>query len=148
VHRVAILIAATVLVPAAAMAAPRPVTPAAVVRAWSAALNRGDNEAAANLFARNAVVEQNGLKLVLSTHHLAVLWNEGLPCAGRIVKITVTRDVADAIFVLGKRKGIRCDAPGIRARAAFRVRHGKIVYWIQLPAPKPKPKKPGSGVTA
>ena len=37
-------------------AAPAARSPAVVVRAWSAALNRGDNEAAANLFAKNAVV--------------------------------------------------------------------------------------------
>ncbi len=131
----------------AASAARRPASPAAVVRAWSAALNRSDNEAAANLFARNAVVVQNGLRLVLSTHHLAVLWNEGLPCAGHVVKLTVAKDIVDAIFVLGERKGIKCDAPGIRARAAFRVRNGKITYWIQLPVPKAT-KKPRSPITA
>ena len=41
-------------------------SPAAVVRAWSAALARDDNQAAANLFARTAVVVQNGLALVLA----------------------------------------------------------------------------------
>ncbi len=115
--------------------------PAAVVRAWSAALNRGDNEAAANLFAKNAVVVQNGLELHLTTHHLAVLWNEGLPCTGRIVKITVKGDLADATFVLGNRKTSRCDAPGQKARAAFRVKRGKIVFWVQLPVAQ------GSGTT-
>jgi hypothetical protein len=38
-----------------------------------------------------------------------------------------------AAVVLGPRKGITCDAPGIRARAAFVVRNGKIVQWAQLP---------------
>lgn len=135
----AALLAALVL---AAPAAAKPRTPAEVVRAWSAALNRGDNEAAANLFARNAAVVQNGLKLVLSTHHLAVLWNEGLPCAGRILRITVTKNVADVIFRLGERPGLKCDAPGIKARAAFKVVHGKITYWVQLPVPKPKQSPP------
>jgi limonene-1,2-epoxide hydrolase len=130
-----LLAAAALLVPAAATARP---TPAAVVRAWSAALNRSDNQAAADLFAKNAVVVQNGLRLVLSTHRLAVLWNEGLPCAGHILKLTVTQGIVDAIFRLGGRKGITCDAPGIKARAAFKIRNGKIVYWIQLPVPKPK----------
>jgi limonene-1,2-epoxide hydrolase len=130
----AALVALLLVAPASAA----PKTPAQVVRAWSAALNRGDNEAAANLFAKNAVVTQNGVKLVLSTHHLAVLWNEGLPCAGHILKITVTKNIADAIFRLGERKGIKCDAPGIEARAAFKIVNGKIVYWAQLPVPKPK----------
>jgi limonene-1,2-epoxide hydrolase len=135
VIRVTALLAAALLVPAAATAKQ---TPAAVVRAWSAALNRGDNEAAAALFANNAVVVQNGLRLVLSTHHLRVLWNEGLPCAGHILTLTVTKGIVDAIFRLGPRKGIKCDAPGIKARAAFKIHNGKIVYWAQLPVPKPK----------
>ena len=31
----------------------------------------------------------------------------------------------------GNRRSSRCDAPGIRARATFRVRQGKIVRWSQ-----------------
>jgi hypothetical protein len=117
--------------------------PAAVVRAWSAALNRGDNEAAANLFARNAVVAQGGYILRLKTHKLAVLWNKSLPCAGHILSLTVDRrGVADATFRLADRSPVpRCDAPGAKARAAFTVRNGTIVAWVQLPvAPTPKPK--------
>jgi limonene-1,2-epoxide hydrolase len=56
----------------------------------------------------------------------------GLPCSGRIVKLTVRKDVADATFVLGTRKRIKCDAPGIKARGLFRVRKGKIVAWAQV----------------
>ena len=54
---------------------------------WSAALDRDDNEAAADLFAKNAVVTQNGVSLVLFSHRVAVLWNSGLPCTGRIVRL-------------------------------------------------------------
>lgn len=110
-------------------------SPASVVRAWSAALARDDNQAAANLFAKNAVVVQNGLALVLATHRLAVIWNSGLPCTGRIVKVTVRGSVADATFVLGNRKSSKCDAPGQKARAKFTVRNGRIVRWEQLPVP-------------
>ena len=120
---------------APAAAAPRPHAPASVARAWSAALDRGDNEAAANLFAPNAVVVQGGLQLTLSTHKLAVLWNSRLPCTGRIVKLTVRGSVADATFVLGNRKTSKCDAPGQNARAKLTVRNGKIVRWEQLPVP-------------
>src|SRR6478736_10135374 len=95
-------------------------TPAQVVRAWSAALNRGDNEAAANLFAKNAVVAQPSYTLPLKTHKLAVLWNKSLPCKGRILWITVRKNVADATFLLSDRSPVhRCDGPGTRARAAF-----------------------------
>lgn len=130
---VAAAAAGLLLVGSQAAAKARPATPAAVVRAWRAALDRDDNEAAADLFAKNAVVTQNGVSLVLFSHRVAVLWNSGLPCTGRIVRLTVQKDVADATFVLGNRRSSRCDAPGIRARATFRVRQGKIVRWSQLP---------------
>jgi limonene-1,2-epoxide hydrolase len=129
---VALVVTAALVLGAASVGAKRLLGPAAVVRAWTAALDRGDNEAAANLFAKNAVVVQNGLKLVLFNHHVAMLWMEGLPCSGRIVKLKVEKDVADATFVLGNRKNVKCDAPGIKARALFRVRKGKIVAWAQV----------------
>jgi hypothetical protein len=142
IRQAAVALAAAGLLAGAALAAPKPTDPASVAREWSAALNRGDDKAAGALFATNAVVVQGSTRLVLSTRRLAVLWNSGLPCAGRIVRITVTHDIADVNFVLGERPGHKCDAPGIKARAAFQVRNGKIVYWIQLPVqpPKPKPK--------
>ena len=143
--RVATLAAAVLLVLAPSAPAKAPPSPAAVVRAWTAALNRSDNEAAANLFAKNAVVIQNGLKLVLFTHDLAVLWMEGVPCSGRLIHVRVTQNIADAIFVLGSRKGIKCDAPGIKARAAFVVRNGKIVRWVQLPVPKSASARASAG---
>ena len=143
--RVATLAAAVLLVLAPSAPAKAPPRPAAVVRAWTAALNRSDNEAAANLFAKNAVVIQNGLRLVLFTHHLAVLWMEGVPCSGRLIRVRVTQNIADAIFVLGSRKGIKCDAPGIKARAAFVVRNGKIVRWVQLPVPKSASARASAG---
>jgi limonene-1,2-epoxide hydrolase len=123
---------AAIALGAGAAEAKAPAGPATVVRAWTAALNRGDNEAAANLFAKDAVVVQNGLRLVLFNHHVAVLWMEGLPCSGRIVELRVRKDVADATFVLGTRTRIKCDAPGIKARTLFRVRKGKIVAWAQV----------------
>jgi limonene-1,2-epoxide hydrolase len=108
-------------------------SPAAVVRGWSKALNRNDNEAAANLFAPNAVVIQPGYRLVLKTHRLAVLWNKGLPCAGRITSLRVTGTAVRADFVLGERPMHKCDGPGQPAAALFRIRNGKIVLWQQVP---------------
>jgi len=134
-----VLVAAFLLV----SAAPAARSPAAVVRAWSAALDRGDNQAAANLFAKNAVVAQPGYTLPLKTHKLAVLWNKSLPCRGKILWITVRRNVADATFLLSDRSPVQpCDGPGTRARAAFTVENGKITAFVQLPViPKPTPKK-------
>ena len=75
---------ATVLVVALVVAAPpalaKPPGPAAVVRAWTAAFNRSDNEAGARSSPGTRRV-QNGLRLVLSTHELALLWMQGVPCS-------------------------------------------------------------------
>lgn len=145
--RAAVVVAAALVLVAAAPAARGP---ASVVRAWSAALNRGDNEAAANLFARNSVVAQPGYTLPLKTHKLAVLWNKSLPCRGRILWITVRRNVADATFLLSDRSPAQpCDGPGTRARAAFTVVNGKIAAFVQLPViPKPQPKKKKGSLAA
>jgi hypothetical protein len=64
-------------------------SPAAVVRAWSDALNANQNEAAARLFAANARVVQGPFDIRLRTHRAAVEFNAALPCAGRIVRLTV-----------------------------------------------------------
>jgi hypothetical protein len=113
-----------------------PTSPEQVARAWSRALNAGDNEAAARLFANGAIVAQGGLQFVLATREDAVLWNKGLPCSGHIVEVTVEADVATAVFSLGHRPLSRCDVPpGTLAAARFTVRAGKIVGWEQIAVP-------------
>jgi limonene-1,2-epoxide hydrolase len=131
-----LVLVAAVLVMAAAGTAQAAATPAAVVRAWSRALNTNDNERAALLFARNARVVQPGVDVRLNTHALAVAFNAALPCAGRIVEIRVSGNRATATFVLGERPKHRCDAPGVKAAALFVVRRGKIVLWQQVPVPE------------
>jgi limonene-1,2-epoxide hydrolase len=128
--------AATVVTagPAAAAGKPRD-----VVRAWSAALNANDNEHAARLFAPNARVIQPGIDVPLTSHRLAVAFNDSLPCAGKIVAIAVAGNRATATFVLGKRPKHTCDAPGAKAAALFVVRRGKIVRWEQVAVPDGKP---------
>jgi limonene-1,2-epoxide hydrolase len=121
---------------AAAGTAEAALTPAEVVRAWSRALNTNDNEHAARLFAQNARVLQPGVDVTLTTHRLAVAFNNALPCAGRIVEISVKGNRATAVFVLGQRPRHRCDAPGVKAAALFVVRSGKIVLWQQVPVPE------------
>jgi len=110
-------------------------TPAQVVRAWSHALNANDNEHAGRLFAPNARVVQPGVDVRLNSHALAVAFNNALPCAGKIVRITVKGNRATATFVLGQRPKHRCDAPGAKAAAVFTVQRGKIVRWQQVPVP-------------
>jgi limonene-1,2-epoxide hydrolase len=126
-----------VLALAAAGTAQAAATPAQVARAWSKALNANRNVAAANLFAHNARVIQPGVDVVLNSHALAVAFNASLPCAGRIVAVTVNGDRATATFVLGERPKHRCDAPGAKAAAVFTVRNGKIIRWQQVAVPAP-----------
>jgi limonene-1,2-epoxide hydrolase len=117
-------------------------SPESVVREWSDALNAGDNEHAADLFAHGAQVVQGKSVLFLQTHDDAVQFNSALPCSGRIVDVQTDADMATATFVLGDRKRSRCDSPGQKAVAAFRVVNGKIVLWHQLPSPTPPPAQP------
>jgi hypothetical protein len=113
--------------------------PAAVVRAWSAALNANDNEHAARLFAKNARVVQPGVDARLVSHALAVAFNSSLPCAGKIVALTVKGRGVVATFILGQRPKHRCDAPGSKAAALFILdKKGKIAIWQQVAVPVDK----------
>jgi hypothetical protein len=102
-----------------------------VVRAWSQALNAEDNKGAADLFAPGAEIVQGSSVIRLHTHAEAEAWNSALPCSGRIVSITSHGQTARATFELGDRPHSRCDGPGDRATAIFRVVKGKIVLWHQ-----------------
>ena len=116
-------------------------SPAQVVRAWSVALNKNDNEGAARLFAVGARVVQPGVDVRLTTHRLAVEFNTALPCAGAITRIQPKYGGLVATFVLGERPKHRCDGPGAKAAALFVVSGGKIVLWAQVPVPA-APKQP------
>jgi hypothetical protein len=133
-RRAIVLALVTLLAAAAAgvVVAAAPRTPAEVARAWSADLNAGDDEAAGALFAANAVAVQGPYAYRLKTAKLATLWNSGLPCSGRIIKLHVRGKVVTATFVLGHRKGHVCDGPGELAAAKFTVVKGKIVRWEQV----------------
>ena len=114
-------------------------SPESVVRAWSNALNAGDNQGAANLFAPGAQVVQDPVVIRLRTHADAVVWNAGLPCSGRIVALSTNGATVTATFLLGDRPTSACDGPGHRATAVFRIRGGKIVLWHQVPNASPPP---------
>ena len=129
---------------AAATAAQRSASPAAVARAWSKDLNANRNVAAARLFAPNARVVQPGVDVVLTSRAFAVAFNDSLPCAGRIVAITVHGNRAIATFVLGERPKHHCDAPGLKAAALFVVRSGLITLWKQVPPPPQDAGKPAA----
>jgi limonene-1,2-epoxide hydrolase len=110
-------------------------SPQSVVRAWSEAVNSEDNEGAARLFAEGARVVQGASVRRLETFAQARAWNAALPCAGRILSLSERGDTVRATFLLGNRGRSRCEGPGARALALFRVRDGKIVLWHQLESP-------------
>ena len=120
-----------------AIAARSSASPAAVARAWSKALNANDNVRAAELFAPNARIVQPAVDVRLTSRALAIAFNESLPCAGRVVAVTVHGNRAVATFVLGERPKHHCDGPGMKAAALFVVRGGKIILWEQIAVPKP-----------
>ena len=133
--RLPLVVAALIVAAVGVQGVSAATTPKAVVRAWSKALNANDNVTAARLFAPNARVVQPGVNVALTSRALALAFNESLPCAGKILRISVKGNRATATFVLGERPKHRCDAPGVKAAAVFTVRQGKIVRWEQLPVP-------------
>lgn len=108
----------------------------AVVRAWSEALNSGDDESAAELFAAEALVIQGDLAIALRTFEEALRFNDGLPCSGTIIRLSTESPVVIAVFELGDRPDSTCNAePGTLAAAQFLIEDGKIVIWRQIPVP-------------
>ncbi len=107
----------------------------AVVRAWSARLNAGDNAGIARLFALPAILIQGGYEYRLTTRRQLALWHSSLPCSGAIVSIAYRGRFATAVFRLGNRGKTSCDAPGTLAAARFEFAGGKIVSWAQVAVP-------------
>lgn len=107
-------------------------SPESVVRAWSQALNTGDNEGAAELFAQDAQVIQPSGARILHTRSDALAFNQSLPCSGTIVAVSASGDTVTATFLLGDRPTSPCDGPGQKVHAEFVVRNGKIDRWEQL----------------
>ena len=108
-----------------------------VVRTWSRRLNAGDNAGIAQLFRTPAIFVQGTHAYRLDTAKQIAIWHSALPCSGRVTSIRIAGRFATATFVLGNRKGSRCDAPGATVAARFEIVRGKIVSWVQFPEPVP-----------
>jgi xanthine/CO dehydrogenase XdhC/CoxF family maturation factor len=107
--------------------------PDRVVREWSDAINAGDYERAASLFAKDAVVIQGSSATTLHTPEEASTWNRGLPCGGTILLLEERGSTATATFRMVDRKDRKCDAPAeAEATALFVVDGGKIILWNQI----------------
>ena len=111
-------------------------SPTAIVESWSKAINASDNEAAANLFADDARVIEDGQSVRLAGHDEALSFNASLPCGGRIVEQALEGDEVTATFALTRRPGHTCDGTGQTAVAVFRITDGKIALWHELPTPE------------
>jgi hypothetical protein len=117
----------------------------AVVHAWSARLNAGDNAGVARLFAVPALVAQGPYVYRLRTRAQISEWYSGLPCSGHIVSVAVRGRYATVVFRLGDRGKSPCDAPGTLAAARFGIVNGKIVSWEQIAVPaKKQPAQSGT----
>jgi hypothetical protein len=108
--------------------------PAAVVDSWSQAINGGDDEAAAKLFAKDAVVIQDGQRLTLATGADALAFNASLPCGAKVVGKTTEKGDVTTTFTLTRRPGHMCDGTGQAVVTLFTVVDGKITLWHQLPS--------------
>jgi len=104
---------------------------AAVIRAWSGALNDGDFDRAASYFAPNAVVEQ-AQEIRLADREAAVAFNRSLPCKADVTDVEDEGDTVVAAFRLRGGTGGPCEGS---ARVRFTFRDGKFSEWRQLAGP-------------
>ena len=110
-------------------------TPAQVVRAWSAAWNHGDEEAAAALFGPKAVFVAGDYQTVLRTHDEVLAFHREMVWCGPIVRLHAHGDDVEAQFSLASPTNGHCERGGReRGSVEFRVRDGKIVFFDQIGA--------------
>ena len=120
-------------------------SPESVVRGWADDLRRGDVDAATDRFAVPAIVANGTPEVRLESRAEIRVFNETLPCGGRITETTRHQGLVIATFELTKRPGARCDGAGNTARAAFEVREGRIVRWLRVPAQGERDGPPPGG---
>ena len=106
----------------------------AVVRAWTANLNAGNNAAEARLFSLPAVIAlmagPYGCYCLTSAE--VAQFHARLPCSGKIVSIKVRGRYATAVFGLGDRETSKCDSPGALTGVRFTIARGKITVLKQV----------------
>jgi hypothetical protein len=102
-----------------------------VVRGWSSALNRDDFTAAAEYFARGALIQQTE-RFRLTSRRAALAFNRSLPCRGRVTKVHDEGETAVATFTLQPRPGVPLTSCDGIVRVRFRARGGKFLEWRQL----------------
>lgn len=114
-----------------------------VIRAWLAALNRGEVRRAARYFALPSKFQNGGTPvLTIDSERERIAINESLPCGGRAIK---TGDGGAGFvivtFRLRDRPGGDCGSgTGGTARGAIRIVAGRIREWYRLPDPPGDPQ--------
>ena len=119
----------------------------AVVRAWSDAVNTGQDERAAQLLAKGAIAIRGTSETVLRDEAQATAWNQAQRCAGLPQKVQTHADIVTVTFALRDREQGSCTARGGTATWEFEVRKGRIVFLrllaaapaAHLPAAAPAP---------
>ena len=110
-----------------------------VIAEWSEALRRGDIDAASDVFAIPSVAENGPLLLHIDSEAKARLFNQSLPCGGRLIRAESEGEFTTATFRLTERPGPgTCgDGTGETAKTAFVVRDGAIVEWRRVGVGQP-----------
>ena len=104
----------------------------AVVGAWAANLNAGNNAAEARLFSLPALINVPPACWCLTPADVAQ-FHAQLRCSLKIVSIKVRGRYATAVFRLGDREISKCDSPGGSLTAVrFTIVRGKITVWKQM----------------
>jgi hypothetical protein len=107
-----------------------------VIDAWVRALDRGDNDAAADYFAIPSST-LNGILLEIRDRHDALRFNRSLPCGAHLIRAVAHGGYTVATFRLDERPGPgSCGAgTGDKAATAFAIEDGKITDWRRVPVP-------------
>ena len=110
------------------------------MRAWSDAVNSGDDARAAKLLARGAIVVEGASEQVLYTPADAERWSRAQPCGGLVRTLETNRDIVTVTFLLGDRGAPgSCAAAGGTLTAEFEVRHKRIVFFRRLSSSPARP---------
>ena len=108
------------------------------MRAWNDGVTTAQDDRAAKLIARNAVVIDGGKEQVLHDIAEAAAWNRSRPCAGLVRALTTHRDIVTVTLLLGDRAKGSCAARNGTSTVEFEVRGNRIVFIRTLystPAP-------------
>jgi hypothetical protein len=110
-----------------------------VIAAWSEALRRGDIDAASKRFAIPSVAENGPLLIHIDSEAEARLFNQSLPCGGRLIRAESEGEFTTATFRLTERPGPGSCGTGTgeTARTAFVIRDGAIVEWRRVGEGRP-----------